>query len=57
LLETKYTILVSAVTSLVTLYPAEQPQELVTPVRAESDPAQAIESGRLSEAKAAAERH
>ena len=57
--ETKYTILVSTVTTLFTLYPATagQLEERLTPVRVDRDLAQAIHLDRISEDQSAAERH
>jgi hypothetical protein len=56
--ETKYTILVSAVTALVALYSslANQVQQPVTHLRSDNGLTQAIECGRIFEAKTAAER-
>ena len=55
--ETKYTILVSTVTALVTLYlaPVEQMEGMVTPVRADCGLAQAIELSRIPEHQSASE--
>jgi hypothetical protein len=57
--ETKYTILVSTVTALVTVY-SLLPNRLQQPesyLRCDNDLTRAIERGRLPEANAAAERH
>jgi hypothetical protein len=56
--ETQYTILVSKVTALVTLYPplANQLQQPMTQLRSDKDLKQAIERGRIPEATAAAKR-
>ncbi len=56
--ETKYTILVSTVTTLVTLYPllADQLQKPVRHLRSDRDLKKAIERGRIPEDTDAAKR-
>ena len=57
--ETKYTILVSTVTTVIVLYPplTDQLQQQVTHLRADNDPTKGWSVGRIPEAEATAERH
>jgi hypothetical protein len=57
--ETKYTILVSTVTAVITLYPplTEQLQQPVTHLRSDDGLTKGSKIGQISQATPAAERH